>query len=384
MLTVIGFSLNKHNCYSRQGRDNCLPTEIKESLAMHEHFFRSYTSARAHFLQSCHKQQLGSVESIQHPELGPDGDIFMDVACFGDERAGKVIVISSGTHGIEGYSGSGLQSMLLHEGTSSRLPSDTRLMMVHGVNPYGFAWQRRTNELNIDLNRNFIDFNNQPVNTDYREIADIFEPEVWQGSGDSIMNTVRAVVKAKGLEWYQSALSGGQYEYPDGMFYGGIAPAWSNQMIRRVAKKYLANASEVVWLDIHTALGPFGTAECIVDYAPGSREFTRSVELWGDRVKSMLSGDSYSAPIAGSMISGLQKAHAEIVGAGLEFGTVSGREVILALIADQWLHRHGDYRSAQGHAIKDMMMNAFYPDSDDWRESIAIIARDVVAQAMNG
>lgn len=350
---------------------------------MHQHFFRSYKLARAHFLQSC-QQQLGSLESIQHPEQGPDGDIFMDVASFGDEGARKVIVISSGTHGIEGYAGSGLQCMLLHEGIGSRLPSDTRLMMVHGINPYGFAWQRRTNELNIDLNRNFVDFANRPMNAGYREIAEIFEPETWEGSGDSIMNTVRAVVKTKGLEWYQSALSGGQYEYPDGMFYGGSAPAWSNQVVRQIAKNYLTNASEVVWIDIHTALGPFGTAECIVDYAPGSKAFKRSVEMWGDRVKSMLSGDSYSAPIAGSMISGLQATYPMIVGAGLEFGTVSGREVILALIADQWLHRHGEFSLAQGHAIKDMMMNAFYPDSNEWRESIAMIARDVVAQAMTG
>jgi hypothetical protein len=348
---------------------------------MHQHFFRSYALARAYFITSCH-EQVGSVESIKHPEQGPDGDIFMDVACFGDERAEKIIVISSGTHGIEGYSGSGLQSMLLHEGISARLPSNTRLMMVHGVNPYGFAWQRRTNELNIDLNRNFVNFDNPPTNAGYREIAAIFEPEIWQGSSDSIMNTVRSVVKEKGLEWYQSALSGGQYEYPDGMFYGGIAPAWSNQTIHRVAKDYFSKAREVVWIDVHTALGPFGTAECIVDYAPASKEFQRSVEIWGDRVKSMLSGDSYSAPIAGSMISGLQRTYPAIVGAGLEFGTVSGREVVLALIADQWLHRHGEFSLAHGHAIKDMMMDAFYPDSNEWRESIATIAREVVSQAM--
>jgi hypothetical protein len=29
-----------------------------------------------------------------------------------------------------------------------------------------------------------------------------------------------------------------------------------------------------------------------------------------------------------------------------------------------------------------MMMDAFYPDSDEWRESIVGIARDVVDQAL--
>ncbi|MBT3708444.1 MAG: DUF2817 domain-containing protein, partial [Gammaproteobacteria bacterium] len=115
---------------------------------------------------------------------------------------------------------------------------------------------------------------------------------------------------------------------------------------------------------------------------PTSKAYRRSVELWGDRVKSMLSGDSHSAPIAGSMISGLQKTYPTIVGAGLEFGTVPGRDVVLALVADQWLHRYGNPASPEAALIKGMMMDAFYPDSDEWRESIVGIARDVVDQAL--
>jgi hypothetical protein len=82
------------------------------------------------------------------------------------------------------------------------------------------------------------------------------------------------------------------------------------------------------------------------------------------------------------MISGLQKTYSTIVGAGLEFGTVPGRDVVLALVADQWLHQYGNPASPEAAPIKDMMMDAFYPDSDEWRESIVVIARDVVDQAL--
>jgi hypothetical protein len=82
------------------------------------------------------------------------------------------------------------------------------------------------------------------------------------------------------------------------------------------------------------------------------------------------------------MISGLQKTYPTIVGAGLEFGTVPGRDVVLALVADQWLHQYGNPASPEAAPIKDMMMDAFYPDSDEWRESIVVIARDVVDQAL--
>jgi len=351
-------------------------------MDMHQHFFRSYKQARDHFISSCGDFQT-VVESHQHPGQGPEGNIYMDVASSGDPDATRVVVISSGTHGIEGYSGSGLQCLLLHEGLTEHLPHNTRVVLVHGVNPYGFAWQRRTNESNIDLNRNFVDFSQTPINTGYREIASIFEPQDWDANSSLIQDQIRRVVKAKGLEWYQGAVSGGQYEYPEGMFYGGTAPAWSNQTIHQVARTHLSFASEICWIDIHTALGPFGTAECIVDYAPDSDSYRRCVSYWGDRVKSVISGDSHSAPIRGSMITDLSGHYPALVGAGLEFGTRSGREVMQALIADQWLHRYGELDMARGHPIKDMMMDAFYPDSAEWRESIAKITRQVVDQAFD-
>ena len=73
---------------------------------MHQHFFRTYQQAREHFIKACCDFK-GELTSIKHPEQGPDGDIFMDIGCFGDKSAQRVVVISSGTHGVEGYTGSG-------------------------------------------------------------------------------------------------------------------------------------------------------------------------------------------------------------------------------------------------------------------------------------
>ena len=43
--------------------------------------------------------------------------------------------------------------------------------MIHGINPYGFAWLRRVTNENIDLNRNWIDFNQPlPQNPTYDEL----------------------------------------------------------------------------------------------------------------------------------------------------------------------------------------------------------------------
>jgi hypothetical protein len=58
--------------------------------------------------------------------------------------AGRVPVVLSATHGVEGLAGSGPQVDLLRH--PPRLPPDTAVLLVHAVNPHGFAWLRRTSE----------------------------------------------------------------------------------------------------------------------------------------------------------------------------------------------------------------------------------------------
>ena len=44
-------------------------------------------------------------------------------------------------------------------------------MLLHALNPYGFAWDRRVNEDNADINRNFVDFTHPPENEAYEALA---------------------------------------------------------------------------------------------------------------------------------------------------------------------------------------------------------------------
>lgn len=317
-----------------------------------------------------------------HPELGPDGEIAMDVAFWEGKNTDDILVVSSGTHGVEGYCGSFIQCALLDEHLPARIAEHCSLMMIHGVNPYGFAWQRRVNENNVDLNRNFIDHTAlHRANPGYRELAHIVEPELWT---EDTSNEVRSALlnligqHPEDPRWLQAALSGGQYEYPNGQFYGGINPQWSNVHIRNIVESQLSGRN-VVWIDVHTALGEYGTGQCIVELDPGSAMLHRAESLWGDRVGNMGTADSVSVAVAGSMITGMEKhLDSKMLGTGLEFGTVDSLEVVLALIQDQWLHHFGQLDSALGIQTKARMMNAFYPDDDAWRTSVLDIARDVV------
>src|SRR5690606_23379879 len=91
-----------------------------------------------------------------------------DIARIGPADAERVLLLVSGTHGVEGYCGSGCQLALLDLGVFDRLPEGTAVVLVHAINPYGFAWRQRLTEGHVDLNRNFVDFAKPlPENPDY-------------------------------------------------------------------------------------------------------------------------------------------------------------------------------------------------------------------------
>src|SRR4051794_16643553 len=136
--------------------------------AASRHFSGTYAEARRKFLDAA-AQRGAAIESFEHPEhRGALGEtLATDVALLGKAGATKLLIVSSGTHGPEGFCGSGCQVATLNDAELlSRIEqAGVGLLMVHAVNPHGFSHLHRTNEDNIDLNRNHIDFNAPlPVN----------------------------------------------------------------------------------------------------------------------------------------------------------------------------------------------------------------------------
>ncbi|MBL6829928.1 MAG: DUF2817 domain-containing protein [Pirellulales bacterium] len=97
-------------------------------------------------------QRIGwRLEAYPIAAVGPGGDeLTIDVASSATEDADNVLVISSGLHGVEGFFGSAVQTMVLEWWASSASPP-VRCVFLHALNPYGFAWIRRPNENNEDL-----------------------------------------------------------------------------------------------------------------------------------------------------------------------------------------------------------------------------------------
>ena len=354
-----------------------------------ECFSESYADARPKFCAAA-AQAGGALRSWLNPKArGPGGEsLYLDTARFGPADAANMLVLIAGTHGVEGHCGSGAEIAWLRTGGAGRLPKDTGALVIHALNPYGFAWSRRVTEDNVDLNRNFVDHDKAyPVNDGYLAIADAVLPHDWNDASTAKSEAVFAAYAQKhGAFGLQSAISAGQYTHPDGIFFGGTTPTWSNRTIRAIARKELAQARRVGIIDFHTGLGPFGHGELICAVSPQAKSFARSKVWYGDEMTSPESGTSTSAVVVGCMTDAFPQElpDAEVTSIALEYGTYSVPEVLGAVRADNWLHQRGDLNSAQGRALKADMKERFFPAGDKWREMVWARADQTIGWALKG
>jgi hypothetical protein len=286
-----------------------------------------------------------------------------------------MLVLISGTHGVEGFCGSGAQVDFLRRGEVAALPGDIGVLMLHAINPHGFAWLRRVTNENIDLNRNWIDFAQPlPENAGYEALSSAIVPEDWTDASRAAADAAMAAYAAReGALALNVAMSAGQYRHPTGIFYGGTAPSWSRKTQTRIFEHYLAKVSAIGLIDYHTGLGPWGFAEQIATFSRDTPEFRRASSWYGAAVKSTTDGTAAAVRIAGD---GMTAAAAllpdcAVTAMALEVGTLPREAVRLALRADAWLHAHGDLRLPQAKTIKNQIRAAYYGDADDWKGMVA-------------
>lgn len=316
----------------------------------------------------------------------------MDVVRDGPGDATKLLIVSSACHGVEGYCGSGVQVHALHdqEWRDKAHAAGVATLYIHALNPYGFSHVRRFTHENVDLNRNFQDFSKPlPVNEAYREVQPLLLPEVWPPSADNLA-AVQWYIDTKGEASWQAAISRGQHEFPEGVFFGGTEPTWSNRTLRQVLRQHGARASQIAWIDLHTGLGPSGHGERIYAGKDDDASVARARAWWdgggATPVTSIYDGSSTSAFLTGLMWNAIydECPHAESTGIAMEYGTVPVLDVMNAIRAEQWLNLHPQAPAGQAKQIKAQMLEAFYTDTDAWKGQIVSQARQSMFQAIDG
>lgn len=361
-------------------------------MTLEPYFATDYASARAKFLaaaDACGAQ----LDAHLHPHAdGAQGEpLAVDVARIGGNDARHLLVLSSGVHGLEGRCGSGCQVALLHDTDllAQFKRAGVALLLIHAVNPYGFSHERRVNEDNIDLNRNFLAHSLAPQDasksSEYDAVHPLLLPAEWPPSADNCA-AIAAYVQLHGERAFQRAVTTGQSSHPDGLFYSGRAPAWSNQILRQVLHGLAGAGQALAWIDLHSGLGVPGHGEKLYAGRDDPAELARARAWWGADVTSPRAGSSASEEVRGSVASAIYTAcpAAQTTSIALEFGTVPLPTMIDALRADQWLRSHPDTPAAQRAEIQRQVAAAFYIDTDAWRGALVAQTRVAVLQACHG
>jgi hypothetical protein len=332
---------------------------------------RSYAEARAAFLDAARDAR---VQSFPHPLLGVDGGaLAVDVAEIGPVDADDVVLVVSGTHGVEGYLGSALQRHHL-AGLGRDRTTGPAIVFVHTLNPYGCSWVRRVNEDNVDLNRNFVDWSQPPpTNPDYAELADLLVPTSWTAEvQEQTLVGLLAAVERLGMARMQEIIQGGQFDHPTGVFYGGTGPTWSHRWLRDFAARRFATVRRLAIVDLHTGLGPWGHGSLLSSSRTGSAELAREIDWWGGDVTpldaSLGSDGAVSAAVTGDWLAAAPglAPHAEVTSICIEYGTVDGITVLQALRADAVMHGHGDPTGPDAAAVRAQVRAAFVDDDPAW------------------
>ena len=361
-------------------------------ISIADAFGGRYALARARFIAGAASAGL----SVRQYPLGLQGlegeELTVDVVLDGSPDAERLLIVSSGCHGVEGLCGSGVQVFALHdvEWREKARAQGVAVLYVHALNPHGFSFLRRVTHENVDLNRNFIDFDRPlPANPGYVELHPLLLPEHWPPSLQN-ETALGQIVSECGEAELQAIISRGQYELPDGLFYGGNAPVWSHTTWRTILQTYGRKATRMAWLDVHTGLGPFGFGERMYAGRNQEADMQRAIRWWGGNGTTPVTvpgdGHSASAELTGQMHGAIAEEcpQAELTGLTLEFGTIPAIQVLQALRGDHWLHLHPEADPVLIEQIQAQMRHAFYDDSEGWKGQIISQSRQAMFQAVDG
>ena len=232
-------------------------------------FSQRYAGARDKFVSSVETSSIVErFNNIAHPLKGPKNEkLFCDIAWAGNPKAKNMLILVSGLHGVEGGVGSAIQSDFVSR--HRRLPPDICVVMVHALNPWGFAWASRNDNDGVDINRNFVDFAGK--------LPDSSETlKIWQDLSKASAGKI-----GSHRELFDT-LSQGQYQQKDALYYGGDKASWSREVIEQLATQIKPEKREqIVVIDIHSGLGPYGYGELICDHPHNSKATKTALDLFG-------------------------------------------------------------------------------------------------------
>ena len=362
--------------------------EVAESYNYSEVFYDEYDDVRAHLQDTvANLKTRGYDAQLSSYAVDESDDLYIDsIYIPATEKQTNLIVITTGVHGIEGYIGSVMLDVFWTEIYESEInKANTGVLVVANVNPYGMKYHRRYNENNVDLNRNFIiDWNefDTTVNKDYPKVDTFLGPKDTMGNivGHELSfygSMIKELIE-DGADTISNALLGGQYEYAEGVYYGGNGDETSTTYLKEVFQKTLeSDYDNIVHIDVHSGYGPRYNMVIFNSVFETMTE-AESVELFGyDYVIANDSEDFYAT--TGDTTDFYYRLKDKLgtdntlFSTCFEFGTIgdSFLDSIISMkytIEENQNHWNPSNNATTNEIIKERYQELFYPTEKEWRE----------------
>ena len=355
--------------------------EVAERYAYSESFYESYDEIRAH-LQDL-TGELG-VDIFSYAIDEADG-LYID-SFYLPSKAEKtnLIVLTTGVHGMEGYIGATMLDVFFRE-IYPTLEDDTGVLVVANVNPYGMKYFRRYNENNVDLNRNFIldwDSFDLASNKEYPKVDTFLGPTGKIGNGlwheVGFYMSLAKTALTEGADTVSDALLTGQYEYPQGVYYGGNGDEASTVYLKDVFSRCLDSDYEnIVHIDLHSGYGPRYNM-VIFNSVYETMNEAESVAAFGYDHVIAYDSESFYATTGDTTdffyrLAEQKQAEAELYSTCFEFGTIGEEffDTILSLkytIDENRNHWYPTDNAVTEQIIHENYMELYYPTETQWRE----------------
>ena len=354
-------------------------------------FLNSYDEVRDHLNDRVLALQSAGIE-VEYTTYAVDegDDLYIDnVYLPASVETTNLILLTTGVHGMEGYIGSVMLDVFFAEIYPTLNTENTGILIVANVNPYGMKYMRRYNENNVDLNRNFIenwDSFDTSCNKEYPKVESFLQPvgrmgnAFWHEVGFYLSLAKEALTQ--GADTISDALLTGQYEYAEGVYYGGNGDEKSTTYLKGVFADCLSGEYEnIIHIDIHSGYGPRYNMVIFNSVQDPTTE-AEAKEMFGyDYIIATDSEDFYETfgdttdyfyRLAKSM-----ESEKELYSTCFEFGTIGDSFIdsILSLkytVDENRQHWYPTASSITEAMVRENYYELFYPTEIQWREKTIV------------
>jgi hypothetical protein len=188
-----------------------------------------------------------------------------------------------------------------------------------------------------------------------------------------------------GLQPLKEAIAGGQYDFPDGLFYGGSEPSRSHQVIAEHCGDWIGASNDIIHIDIHSGLGAHATYKLLLandideearlwhtnTFGPDVVEFNTTEKRktaytirgeFGQWMRNRFSDRRYRFALA-------------------EFGTYNNIRVLQAMRNENRMYHFSDHESIHYRRARAELLECFCPASVSWRNQVVMSGTQICLQA---